>query len=101
MIFVFDRVENMVGKVENGGYQHFLLFPVFLKGFFLRVISSRDCALKSYAPFSQCLACTLCHFILSFPFSLFAKLLLLKKHGSGNFGLITLYGHEKILKILL
>ena len=26
-IFVFDRVENIVGKGENAGYQHFLLFP--------------------------------------------------------------------------
>ena len=26
-IFVFDRVENNVGKGENAGYQHFLLFP--------------------------------------------------------------------------
>ena len=26
MISVFDRVEN-VGKRENAGYQHFLLFP--------------------------------------------------------------------------
>ena len=26
MIFVFDRVENIVGKGENAGYQHFLLF---------------------------------------------------------------------------
>ena len=25
--FVFDRVENIVGKGENDGYQHFLLFP--------------------------------------------------------------------------
>ena len=25
--FVFDRVENTVGKGENAGYQHFLLFP--------------------------------------------------------------------------
>ena len=23
----FDRVENIVGKGENAGYQHFLLFP--------------------------------------------------------------------------
>ena len=23
----FDRVENLVGKGENAGYQHFLLFP--------------------------------------------------------------------------
>ena len=27
MIFVLDRVENIVGKGENAGYQHFLLFP--------------------------------------------------------------------------
>ena len=27
MISVFDRVENIVGKGENAGYQHFLLFP--------------------------------------------------------------------------
>ena len=27
MIFVFDRGENIVGKGENAGYQHFLLFP--------------------------------------------------------------------------
>ena len=26
MIFLFDRVENIVGKGENAGYQHFLLF---------------------------------------------------------------------------
>ena len=27
MIYVLDRVENIVGKGENAGYQHFLLFP--------------------------------------------------------------------------
>ena len=27
IISVFDRVENIVGKGENAGYQHFLLFP--------------------------------------------------------------------------
>ena len=27
MIPVFDRVENIVGKGENAGYQHFLLVP--------------------------------------------------------------------------
>ena len=26
-----DRVENIVGKGENAGYQHFLLFPPFFK----------------------------------------------------------------------
>ena len=33
--FVFGRVENSVGKGENAGYQHFLLFPqCFLIAFF-------------------------------------------------------------------
>ena len=38
MIFVlFDRVENFVGKGENAGYQHFLLFPqCFYKASFSR-----------------------------------------------------------------
>ena len=27
MRFIVDRVENIVGKEENAGYQHFLLFP--------------------------------------------------------------------------
>ena len=27
MIFVLDRVENIVGKGENAGYKHFLPFP--------------------------------------------------------------------------
>ena len=27
MISVFYMVENIVGKGENAGYQHFLLFP--------------------------------------------------------------------------
>ena len=28
MISGFDRIENIVGKGENAGYQHFLLFPL-------------------------------------------------------------------------
>ena len=24
---IFHRIENIVGKEENAGYQHFLLFP--------------------------------------------------------------------------
>ena len=31
---VFQRIENIVGKEENAGYQHFLLFPNVFKGFF-------------------------------------------------------------------
>ena len=43
------RVENIVGKGENAGYQHFLLFPqCFHKGCFLRVIKSHDCVVNGY-----------------------------------------------------
>ena len=28
---VFRRVENIVGKGENAGYQHFLLFPQYFQ----------------------------------------------------------------------
>ena len=35
MISVSDRVENILGKEENAGYQHFLLFlTMFSTGFF-------------------------------------------------------------------
>ena len=27
IISVFDKIEHIVGKGENAGYQHFLLFP--------------------------------------------------------------------------
>ena len=34
IIFLLSSVENIVGKGENAGYQHFLLFPqCFLKAF--------------------------------------------------------------------
>ena len=48
MISVIDRVENIVGKGENAGCQHFLLFPqCFQKASFLGVVKSRDCVVKS------------------------------------------------------
>ena len=31
IISVFDRTEDIVGKGENAGYQHFLLFPQCLE----------------------------------------------------------------------
>ena len=31
IISVFDRVENIVEKGENAGYQHFLLFPQYFE----------------------------------------------------------------------
>ena len=47
MISGFDRAENIVGKGENAGYQHFLLFPqCFQKASFLGVYKSRDCMVK-------------------------------------------------------
>ena len=46
MISVFDRVENIVGKGENGGYQHFLLFTqCFQKSFILGLFKVRDSVL--------------------------------------------------------
>ena len=45
--FVFARVEIIVGKGENAGYQHFLVFPRFSKPSFFRVVKSRDCVVKS------------------------------------------------------
>ena len=49
MISVFDRVENIVGKGENAGNQHFLLFPqCFQKASFLGVVKSRDCVVKCW-----------------------------------------------------
>ena len=45
--FVLERVENIVGKGENAGYQHFLLFPqCFPKGFFFRGVTCQDCVVK-------------------------------------------------------
>ena len=47
--FVQGRVENIVGKGGNAGYQHFF-FPfatMFSKGLFARVIGSWDCVVKS------------------------------------------------------
>ena len=52
--FYFDRVENMVGKGENAGYQHFLLFPLcFQKASFFRVMKSGDCMVKGLAIYDR------------------------------------------------
>ena len=46
--FVLGRIENIVGKGENAGYQHFLLFPqCFQKVSCFKVVKSRDCAVKN------------------------------------------------------
>ena len=44
--FVKGRVENIVGKGENAGYQHFVFFPLCFHKAFLRVIESRNCVGK-------------------------------------------------------
>ena len=41
MNFVMGKVENIVGKRENAGHQHFSPFPtMFSKAFFFRVVKS-------------------------------------------------------------
>ena len=43
IISVFDRLENIAGKGENAGYQHFLLFPqCFQKASFLGALESLE-----------------------------------------------------------
>ena len=45
--FVSERIENILGKGENAGYQHFLLFPkCFHKPHFIWVLKSQDCVVK-------------------------------------------------------
>ena len=42
--FALGRVENILGKGENAGYQHFFLFPkCFQESTSLRVVKSLDC----------------------------------------------------------
>ena len=48
MISVCDQVENIVGKGENAGYQHFLLFPqCFQKASFPRAVKTKGLFGKS------------------------------------------------------
>ena len=48
IISVFYRLEHIVGRGENAGLPAFSPFPaMFSKGFFLRVVKSRDCVVKS------------------------------------------------------
>ena len=46
--FVVGSVENIVGKNENVGNQHFPPFPtMFSKGFYFKVVKSQYCVVKS------------------------------------------------------
>ena len=70
----------------NGGFMHYTDMKKFFKNFLLRncwsdfEIISQECSLGD--PFQK----------------LFAKFLSVHKHGSGEWGLLALYGHEEILK---
>ena len=41
-ISLLDSERNTLGKGENAGYQHFLIFQQFSKAFFSRVVESLD-----------------------------------------------------------
>ena len=45
--FVIERVENILGKGQNAGYHHFLLFPkMFSKALFLGLVKTGDSVIK-------------------------------------------------------
>ena len=46
IVYVFDRVENIVRKEQNAGYQHFLLFPQRLR----KASFSRSLTLSQTSP---------------------------------------------------
>ena len=48
MKFVKGRVENIVGKGENAGPAFCPFLTKFSKVFFLKVVRSRDCVVKTY-----------------------------------------------------
>ena len=74
---VLHRIENIVGKEENAGYQHFLLFPqCFQKGFFIQCVKSHHCVvmgqitvLHTIPIHSSILCCTYYHGSLFLTFS--------------------------------
>ena len=48
IISLFDSLENIVGKGENAGWQHFLPFPrMFLKALCFRVFKNWDCVVEN------------------------------------------------------
>ena len=56
-ISLYDRVESTVGKEENAGYQHFLLFPqCFPKPSSLGSLKSQDCVVENPEPNDKILA---------------------------------------------
>ena len=68
--FVLGRaLENIVGKGENAGYQHCLLFPQCFQKLSFPEMLSRDCVVKGYLmsfsiddlTFSDVMSCHICH----------------------------------------
>ena len=54
MISLLDMTENTVGKGENAGYQHFLLFPqCFSKPSYIRVAKSGDRVVRSWLTYEN------------------------------------------------
>ena len=52
--FVFDVLENIIGKGENAGYRHFSPFAtLFSKALFLRVIKSLECIQEQTVSFDD------------------------------------------------
>ena len=75
IIILYDRVENIVGKGENAGYQHFLLFPqCFQKAYSQGCKTSGLCG-KELKEFQESMdRCTGCHNVTDIHVSLKAVL---------------------------
>ena len=54
MIYLFDREENIMGKGENAGYQHFLLFPQCFQKAFLNVLLKSGSCVKELMEKVRC-----------------------------------------------
>ena len=50
MIFLFDRVENIVEKGENAGYKHFLLFPQCFQMLLSQELYGEELSVKKIFP---------------------------------------------------
>ena len=56
--FVLDKSENIMGKKENAGYQHFLHFPqCFQKAFSLRLFKLLLVILQNRPVWTNLLSC--------------------------------------------
>ena len=51
---IFDRIENMVEKGENAGYQHFLLFPQCFQNTVLSLITTMFSKFQGFYSLGLC-----------------------------------------------